>query len=116
MDSLPTHSEFVAAIKGGARFHVHKGKAQDLLRSRLAEKRHRWAHNFWAAIWMLSIASAFGFLLFGHWWVTLVLLIVSSVLYKSIVRSATEFVLEQATQDQKFYEVCLKIKAIVPAD
>ena len=116
MASAQTHEEFINSLRQGCRFHVDKVKAQDLLSTKLAARRYRHAHWFWSTVWLLSIAAALGFLLFGRRQLALGLVLIAVFMCNAIIRSATEFVLEQAIQDPKFYEVCLKAKAIVPAD
>ena len=68
-------------------------------------KRYRAAVYFWSWIWMLSVRAGILVAIFYKWWVgLLVLLFVTPVLFTANKKSAAQFVLEHATENQDFFE------------
>ena len=77
-------------------------------------KRYRYAHLFWSWVWMLSIPAFIAVSIFYRWWVGLLLLfIVTPLLSRSTKKSAAEFVLEHAENDEQFFSLLIEKNLLI---
>lgn len=67
-------------------------------------KRYQYAHIFWSWVWMLSIPAAILLMIFVKWWVgLLVLVFVTPTIFSAAKKSAAQFVLEHADENEEFF-------------
>jgi len=109
-----THDEFIKAYKNQTIIvKVHKNMAMRLMDYPGIKKTNRAAHLFWTWVWFLSIPAAIACFIFFRWWVGLIVLLVGFALPRAIKDSATEFVIEQALEDERFYNLAVELKALL---
>jgi hypothetical protein len=77
-------------------------------------KRYRVANTFWSWVWILSIPGFICVSIFWKWWVGLLLLFfVTPTISRSVKRSAAEFVLEYASNNELFFNHLVEKDLIV---
>jgi hypothetical protein len=100
-----THQEFVRAYRSGQVLtHVDRSLALRLMDSPLVAKRYRVAHLVWSWVWFLSFPIAIALMILVAFWLGLIMLVVGFMLPSAIKRSACQFVLEQALEDEAFFK------------
>lgn len=68
-------------------------------------KRFQYAHIFWSWVWMLSIPAAILLMIFVKWWVGLIVLFfVTPTIFRATKKSAAQFVLEHAEENEEFFD------------
>ena len=68
-------------------------------------KRFQYAHMFWSWIWILSIPTAIALSIFYRLWVGgAILFFVTPIIFSATKKSAAQFVLEHAENDQVFFD------------
>jgi hypothetical protein len=104
-----THDEFVKAYKSGQiTAAVNRRLALRSMKSPYVAKRYKTAHLFWTWIWFLSIPAGILLMIFVKWWIGLLVFIIGFLLPRAIKESSTQFVLEQALEDEKFYQFAIE--------
>jgi len=99
------HSDFVARYRAGRlSAHVDGSGALSIANGGLLPRRFQAAHLFWTWAWMLSFPLALAAVVWWEWWIGALVLGVGLLLPRAIKRSASQFVLEHALDDQPFYE------------
>ncbi len=68
-------------------------------------KQYQAAHVFWAWIWLLSIPGCL-LLALWKWWAALSVLILPEMIRKAVNRSAGQFVLEYAEENEEYFNFC----------
>ena len=76
-------------------------------------KRYRAAHLFWSWVWFLSVPAAIACMIWVRWWIGLIVLIIGFALPKAIKQSAAQFVIEQALDDEQFYNLAIESKVLM---
>ncbi len=72
-------------------------------------KRYQAAHHFWSWVWMLSIPGFILVAIFVRWWLGLLLLIfVTPTIMGAVKKSAAQFVLEHAEEDEAFFNMLVE--------
>lgn len=67
-------------------------------------KRYQYAHHFWSWIWILSIPAAILLSIFWKWWIGLIVVVfVTPTIASSTKKSASQFVLEHAEENEEFF-------------
>ena len=108
-----THAEFVEGCQSKrVDAHVNKLLALKLMDTALMPKRYRVAYLFWTWIWFVSVPAAIACFIWTRWWIGVIVLFVGWALPEAIRRSACEFVLEQALEDEGFYNAAVKVGAL----
>jgi len=75
----------------------------------LLPKNYQYAHIFWSWIWVLSVPTFLLIAILYKWWVGLSLLIfITPLLFSSIKKSAAQFVIQHAEENQDFFEYLVK--------
>ena len=59
-------------------------------------------------MWILCFPAAIICFIWVKWWVGLIVLLIGFIMPSAIKRSASEFTLEQALEDEHFYDICVK--------
>jgi Flp pilus assembly protein TadB len=110
-----THAEFVEKYRSGQLdVRVNKPRVGELVKTRSISVRFRAAHRFWMWLWLLSIPFALACLVWGKWWIALVLLCAGFLLPRLVNRSAYyAFVLERALEDEQFFKDAVEAKALL---
>lgn len=107
------HKEFVKKYKSGKiDVFVHKTYALRTISAGYLPKRYFWAHTFWSWVWVLSIPVGVIMLFFSIGVGILVLFFVSFLGGKAVKKSAMEFILQHALEDEKFFKFALESKTI----
>jgi hypothetical protein len=102
------HNEFVKAYKSGQiTVAVNRRLALRSMRSPYVAKRYKAAHLFWTWVWFLSIPAGITLMILVKWWIGLAVLVVGFFLPRAIRESSTDFVLEQALEDEGFYDFAI---------
>jgi hypothetical protein len=103
-----THEEFIALHGDGkVKAGIDQSTAIRLI-DRLP-KRYQAAHAFWSWVWMLSIPGFIAVAVFFKWWVGLLLLFfVTPTISASVKRSAAQFVLEHAEENEEFFTMLVE--------
>lgn len=108
-----TFDEFIELRKQGkVSAGIDNSTALQLIDS--LPRRYQSAHTFWSWVWMLSIPAFICVAIFIKWWAGLLLLIfVTPTISKSVKQSASQFVLEHASENQDFFEKLTKNNLLV---
>jgi hypothetical protein len=92
-----------------------EGKAQLGIESSVAVKlvdhlptRYRAAVDFWFWVWFLMFPGALVAGFYYSWWAALGLLLMAGPVRHAVKRSAAEFVLEFATENEDFFNACVE--------
>jgi len=102
------YDEFVRAYKSGQiTVAVNRHLALRAMSSPYVAKRYKAAHLFWTWIWFLSIPAGITIIILVKWWIGLIVLVLGFFLPRAIKESSTEFVLEQALEDEEFYHFAI---------
>jgi len=102
------HGEFVKAYKSGQiTVAVNRRLALRSMKSPYVAKRYKVAHLFWTWIWFLSIPAGIVIMILVKWWIGLIVLVAGFFLPRAIQESSTGFVLEQALEDEEFYQFAI---------
>jgi len=108
------HKEFVEKYKSGELdVFVNRIYALRMINAGYLPKRYFWANTFWSWVWFLSIPFGIIMLFFNIGIGTLILFFVSFLGGKAVRKSAMEFVLEHALEDEKFFKFAIEDKVIV---
>lgn len=109
-----THEEFVQAYRTGKiAARVNRSLALQLMGTTAMAKRYRAAHLFWSWVWFLSVPAAIACMIWVRWWIGLIVLITGFALPKAIKQSAAQFVIEQALDDEQFYNLAIESKVLM---
>ena len=77
-------------------------------------RRFQAAHYFWSWVWMLSIPAFICISVFYKWWAGLLLLfIVTPMISAGIKKSAAQFALEHAEDDEQFFNLLVSHDLLV---
>ncbi len=77
-------------------------------------KRYQYAHLFWSWVWMLSIPAFICVSIFYKWWVGLLLLVtVTPIISRATKKSAAEFVLEHAENNEEFFNLLVEKNLLI---
>lgn len=87
---------------------VDKTKAGRFIISQLANKRFKPAHYFWTWVAFLLIFILPIVLLFEFWFYSIVSLVAGIWIYGAAKTSASQFVLENMLEDEKFFEFVME--------
>lgn len=108
------HKEFIEKYKAGKLdIWINKTLALRTISAGYLPKKYFWAHTLWSWVWFLSIPVGIIMLFFNIGIGVLILFFVSFLGGKAVKKSAMEFVLRHALEDEKFFEFAVKSKAIV---
>ena len=100
-----THEEFVNDWNNGKiDVSVDQTKALDIANANVLPKRYQYAHLFWSWIWMLSMPAGFAVMYFFEVWQGILILCFSYILYKSVRKSAMQFMIDHALENPRFYD------------
>ena len=110
-----THAEFVERYRSGQLdVRVNRARVGELVKTRPVAARYRAAHRFWTWLWLLSIPFALACLVWGKWWIALIVLSVGFLLPRAVKGSAYyAFVLERALEDEQFFQAATEGKALL---
>jgi len=110
-----THAEFVEKYRSGQLdVRVNKARVGELVKTKSVAVRFHAAHRFWTWLWVLSIPFALACLVWGKWWIALIVLGVGFLLPRVVNRSAYyAFVLERALEDEQFFNDAAQTKALL---
>ncbi len=109
-----THAEFVEGYRSGQlEARVDKVMARKLVKTRDLAARYRSVHRFWAWLWLLSIPFAIACLVWGKWWIALIVLVVGLLLPIAVKQSSYAFVLERALEDEQIFKAATEAKALL---
>ena len=109
-----THAEFVEGYRSGQlEARVDKVLARELVKTKLVGARYRAVHRFWAWLWLLSIPFAIACLVWGKWWIALIVLVAGFLLPLAIKQSTNAFVLARALEDEQFFKAATAAKALL---
>ena len=109
-----THAEFVERYRSGQlEAHVDKVMARKFVKTGVVAARYRAVHRFWAWLWLLSIPIAIACLVWGKWWIALIVLAVGLLLPLTVKQSAYAFVLERALENEQFFKAATEAKALL---
>jgi len=109
-----SHREFVDKYKKGQiEVYIHRTNPLRIISMGYVPKKYYWAHTFWSWIWFLLIPIGIILifvkgLLFG-----VGTLIVCAMLGTAVKKSAQEFMLKQALENEAFYKFCIEDKVLV---
>jgi hypothetical protein len=77
-------------------------------------KHYQYAHIFWSWVWLLSVPAFICVSIFFKWWVGLLLLFfVTPIIFRATRKSAAEFVLEHAEEDEQFFNELVRQNVLV---
>jgi len=109
------HSEFINKYNNGEiKIHVNRSLALRVMNTKLLPKRYQYAHIFWSWVWILSIPAAIVCIIWVKWWVgLLVLVFVTPVISKATKKSACQFMIDHALEDQEFYNYAIEKGIII---
>ncbi len=100
-----THQEFIRVYKSGQiTVGVNRSLSLRLMRTPFIPKRYRAAYLFWSWIMMLSFPAGIIVVILVKWWAGVMLIVFGLALFFPIRKSACEFVLEHALEDEEFYK------------
>jgi hypothetical protein len=108
-----THDQFIRARREKS---IRAGISQsDALRLiDYLPKRYQYAHAFWSWVWMLSIPVAIILSISTKWWVGLIILVfVTPAIFKATKKSAAQFVLEHAEENEAFFNKLVELNFLV---
>lgn len=74
--------------------------------------KYRAAHNFWSAVWMLSIVAFIIGAFFTYGLTLLGLVFVSPLIFGAIKTSAAGFVMEEASNNKALYDALIQKQAV----
>jgi len=100
------YSEFVQGLnERKLQIDVDRSKALQIISSKMLPKRYQTAHKIWVWVAILSIPAAFAVSYFYTWWAGLFLLVfLTPVLFISTKKSAMQFIIDHAIENQEFYQ------------
>lgn len=103
-----THDEFVRAYRSGqVTVAVNRHLALRSMSSPYVAKRYKAAHLFWTWVWFLSVPAGIAIMILVKLWIGLLVLVLGFFLPRAIRESSTEFVLDQALEDEGFYNFAI---------
>ncbi len=109
-----THKEFVEKYNSGKlNVLINRTYALRTISADYLPRRYFWAHTFWSWIWFLSIPAGIIMLFFNIWVGILILFFISFLGGKAVKKSAMQFVLQHALEDEKFFKFAIESKTIV---
>ncbi len=79
-------------------------------------KRYRLAHLFWTWIAFLLIPVGIALIFLITWWVGVIALVLVPLLFSSARKSACEFVIEHALDNEDFYNKAVKSGTLTITD
>ena len=108
------HREFVELYKNGKiKVSIDKVASYKLMDTNLVAKKYRAATYFWSWVWFLSIPAGIALIIWVNWWSGIIVLVVGFMLPRAIKKSSTEFILDQALEDERFYKNMLHNKVLI---
>jgi len=108
------HREFVEQYTSGKlSVYINGSYALRVISAGYLPKRYYWAHTFWSWVWLLSIPIGIILLFFNIGIGILVLFFISFLGGKAIKKSAVDFVLQHALEDEQFFNFVLKKKILI---
>ncbi len=115
------HEEFVEKYQQGLlKVHVNESAALKIANSRVLPKRYQAAHIFWCWIWLLTIPAGIYLIIWVNLWAGIGVLILGPIIKKAVKRSASEFILDYALENERFYNAVVESKTLrienVPSD
>ena len=98
-----TYEEFLEGRRtGNVKISISPSLAMKLVDH--LPKRYQAAHIFWSWVWMLSIPAFIGVSIFWKWWAGILLLFfLTPAISTAVKKSAAQFVLEHAAEDEEFF-------------
>jgi len=107
------HKEFVEKYKSGRlNVFVHKTYALRAISEGYLPKKYFWAHTFWSWVWFLSLPTGLIMLFLNLGIGILILFFISFLGGKAVKRSAIDFVLQHALEDEKFFKFAIENRII----
>ena len=104
-----THEEFVKAYKAGEiKASVNLNNAITLLRHSSVPRETQIVYAIWTMIWLLTFPAAIICFIWVKWWVALIIFLVGLSLPNAMRNSACKDVLEQALEDESFYNIAIE--------
>ncbi len=111
------HKEFVDGYKHNRLLvYVNKSRAGSFVLSPLADKHNKPAHIFWAGAGVLLVFPIPLILLFINWIYSVGSIAVGLMVIKATRKSATEFVLQNMIEDEKFWNYVVRQGGVVIQD
>lgn len=109
-----THKEFIDGYKSGKLdVLVNRSNALKTISNRYVPNNYYWVHTFWSWIWMLSIPVGIIFLFFNIGVGILILFFISFLGGKAVKKSAMQFMIDHALENEPFYNFMIKSETIV---
>ena len=110
-----THAEFVERYRSGQLdVRVDATRVGELVKTGFTAGRFHAAHRFWKWLWLLSIPVALACLVWGRWWIALIVLGVGFLLPRALNQSAYyAFVLERALENEEFFKAATEAGALL---
>lgn len=107
-------SEFVAGYRGGTvRVHVERALAMHVCDKHPSlPNRFRAAHSLWKIVSFLLLIGGIISLFWVKWWVGIGITLLGILMAPAVQKSAAEFVLEHALEDESFCMQMLEAKVI----
>ena len=99
-----THKEFLEKYKSGLlKLFVVKSKAGDFVLSEFADKHNKPAHIFWTWTGIILFFPLPIVLLFIKWPFAIISVIIGSLILSGARKSASQFVIENMLEDERFW-------------
>jgi len=110
-----THAEFVERYRSGQLdVRLDPARVGELVKTRDFPGRFHAAHRFWKWLWLLSIPVALACLVWGKWWIALIVLGVGFLLPRALNPSAYyAFILQRALENEEFFEAATAANALL---
>ncbi len=104
------YEEFKRAWSNGQiEVSVDRAKALRIASSSILPKRYRFAHWFWATVWLLSMPIGIAVIFLYKWWVGLLILVfVTPAIGSGTKTSAMQFMIDHAIEESSFYKYALE--------
>lgn len=108
------HKEFVEKYKKGEiAVSVDRGKALHTIGQGYLPKRYTYAHYFWTYIWFLLIPVGIVLIFIKGLLIGIGVLVLSFMVGEAAKKSAFQFILEYAIENEEFYNACIKAEVLV---
>lgn len=92
---------------------VNKSNSLKTVSAGYLPKNYFWAHTFWSWIWFLSIPTGIILLFINTWIGILILFFLSFLGGRAVKKSASQFVLQHALEDENFYNFAIESKTLI---
>jgi hypothetical protein len=109
-----SHKEFVQKYRGrGIEVLVNRSLALRTISARYVPNRYYYAHTFWSWVWFLLIPTGIILIFTKGLLPGMGVLILSALVGSATKKSACQFMIDYALENEVFYKFCVEGKVLI---